>query len=110
MPFPLTGIHYYNQSAVKYAGATAGLNQILLQKYLAFFQNSGWEAYFNYRRTGVPAFAQDGPGTGNSGRIPKRFQYPPSESSTNGDNLKTALDRQFPGGKDDINESMWIIK
>ena len=102
--------NYYNQSQVKYAGASSGLNQILLQKYLAFFQNSGWEAYFNYRRTGVPAFAQGGPGTGNSGRIPKRFQYPPSESSTNGDNLNAALGRQFPGGKDDINEAMWIIK
>ena len=101
---------YYNQAAVKYAGSTSGLNQILLQKYLAFFQNSGWEAFFNYRRTGIPSFAQGGPGTGNSGRIPKRFQYPPSESSTNGENLKAALSRQFAGGKDDINNEIWVIK
>lgn len=48
---------YFKQPAVKYQGNTeAGLNQIIVQKYLAFFQNSGWEAYFNWRRTGVPEF------------------------------------------------------
>jgi Starch-binding associating with outer membrane len=101
---------YYNQASVKYSGNNAdGLKQILVQKYLAFFQNSGWEAYFNFRRTGVPVFADNGPGTGNSGRIPKRYQYPPSERSTNGENLNDALQRQF-GGNDDINEVMWVIK
>jgi hypothetical protein len=59
---------YYNQSAVKYNGS---LNQILLQKYLAFFQNSGWEGYFNFRRTALPAFSENGPGTANGGKIPK---------------------------------------
>jgi hypothetical protein len=100
---------YYQQAAVKYAGAgEAGLKQILLQKYLAFFQNSGWEAYFNYRRTGVPMFLT-GTGTGNSGRIPKRFQYPASEQVYNTENWKEAVDRQF-GGTDDINGEMWLIK
>jgi hypothetical protein len=100
---------YYSQPAVKYVGGTTGLNQILTQKYLAFFQNSGWEAYFNYRRTGVPQFAHGGPGTGNSGVIPRRFQYPVAETTTNSANLKEALDRQF-GGKDDINADMWVLK
>ncbi|MBC7746189.1 MAG: SusD/RagB family nutrient-binding outer membrane lipoprotein, partial [Flavobacterium sp.] len=63
---------YYNQASVKYTGDNeTGLNQILKQKYLAFFQNSGWEAYYNWRRTGVPSFLT-GPGTGNSQRIAKR--------------------------------------
>ena len=101
---------YYNQPAVKYAGNTAaGLEQILKQKYLAFFQHSGFEGYYNYRRTGVPAFAQGGPGTGNSGKIPKRFQYPATERTTNGVNLTEALQRQF-NGSDDINAQMWLIK
>ncbi|MBL7726051.1 MAG: SusD/RagB family nutrient-binding outer membrane lipoprotein [Dinghuibacter sp.] len=101
---------YYAQPAVQYAGNNAnGLNQVLTQKYLAFFQNSGWEAYFNYRRTGVPAFAQGGAGTGNSGQIPKRFQYPVSEQSTNSAHLSAALQRQF-GGADNINAEMWVIK
>lgn len=46
------------------------LQQVLLQKYLAFFQNSDWEAYYNWRRTGIPAF-HTGPGTGPNGVIPK---------------------------------------
>lgn len=101
---------YYNQPSVKYTGNNStGLNQILIQKYLAFFQNSGLEAYYNYRRTGVPGFAQGGPGTGNSGKIPKRFQYPGTERTTNAANLTDALQRQF-GGNDDVNAEMWILK
>jgi Starch-binding associating with outer membrane len=100
---------YYAQTGVKYEIGNAGLEKILTQKYLAFFQNSGWEAYFNSRRTGVPAFSQSGPGTGNSGKIPRRFQYPSSELTTNTENLNEALSRQF-GGKDDINLDMWVIK
>jgi hypothetical protein len=101
---------YYNQPTVKYAGNNAtGLEQILKQKYLAFFQNSGFEAYYNYRRTGIPSFAQGGSGTGNSGKIPRRFQYPGTERTTNGVNLTEALQRQF-SGNDDINAEMWIIK
>jgi hypothetical protein len=101
---------YYAQPPVQYSGNNAtGLNQILTQKYLAFFQNSGWEAFFNYRRTGVPQFSAGGPGTGNSGLIPKRFQYPGSERTTNNQNLTEALERQF-GGDDDINAAMWVIQ
>ena len=100
---------YYNQGAVKYAGNNAtGLNQILMQKYFAFFQNSGWEAYFNQRRTGVPVFLT-GTGTGNSGRIPNRFQYPASEQTTNSMNWRQAVQSQF-GNNDDINAQMWMIK
>lgn len=102
--------NYYQQAAVKYAGNNAtGLQQVLLQKYLAFFQNSGWEAYYNWRRTGVPAF-NIGTGTGNSSRIPKRFQYPTSERTTNGDNWGKAVKNQFGGTTDDINGDMWLIK
>ncbi len=101
--------NYYNQSAVKYAGnSTTGLNQILTQKYLAFARNSGFEAYYQYRRTGVPTFLT-GPGTGNSTRIPKRFQYPTVERTTNDANLQTALGSQY-GGTDDINQAPWIVK
>ncbi len=107
IPFDFEG-SYYPQASVKYAGGETGLAQILLQKYLAFFQNSGWEAYFNYRRTGVPTF-MTGTGTGNSGRVPKRFQYPASEQTNNATNWKAAVDAQF-GGTDDINGDMWLVK
>jgi hypothetical protein len=99
---------YYNQTKVVYETGTAGLNKILLQKYLSFFQNSGWEAYYNYRRTGVPAFST-GVGVGNNGSIPKRWTYPSNEQQRNAANWKAAADRQF-GGSDNINGEMWLIK
>jgi len=100
---------YYAQVNVKYDGNTAaGLTQILQQRYLALYSHSGLESYFTYRRTGVPLFGT-GPGTGNSGRIAKRFQYMSSELSTNTTNYNAALSSQY-GGNDDINGVMWILK
>lgn len=103
---------YLAQASVKYAGNNAaGLTQILSQKYIAFFQNSGYEAYYNWRRTGIPSFLI-GAGTGNGTKIPLRFRYPQSEQSTNIDNLKEALTRQFGVGieGENINAAMWLIK
>jgi hypothetical protein len=100
---------YLTQTNVKYAGNNVtGLTQILNQKYISFFQNSGYEAYFNWRRTGVPTFLV-GAGTANGTKIPLRFLYPSSELSTNKENLMESVNRQF-GGKDDINMPVWIIK
>jgi hypothetical protein len=101
--------NYYNQPAVKYNGNNeTGLTQVLQQKYLALFRHSGLEAYYQYRRTGVPAFGT-GPGTGNSARIAWRFQYSQIERTANTDNYNNAIQRQY-GGNDDINGVMWILK
>jgi len=101
---------YYAQTTVKYKGNNSdGLTQILTQKYLGFFQNSGWEAYYNNRRTGIPTFLT-GPGTANSGRIAKRWQYPSSERTINVDNYNAALQSQYGSATDDINSEMWVIK
>jgi len=101
---------YYAQTSVKLSStAASALTQILTQKYLAFFQNSGWEAYNNFRRTGVPTFLT-GPGTANSGRIAKRWQYPSSERTTNATNYNATLMSQFGAATDDINSEMWIVK
>lgn len=100
---------YYGQDLVKYDGNTAkGLVQILQQKYLALFRQSGLEAYYQNRRTGVPVFTT-GPGTGNSGRIALRFQYPDSEKTANATNYQAALQSQY-SGNDDINGVMWLLK
>jgi hypothetical protein len=99
---------YYNQPLVKYTNDDAGLTRILQQKYLALFRHSGVESYFTYLRTGVPAFTT-GPGTGNSGRIAKRFKYPSAERTANAKNYQAALNAQF-GGNDDINGVMWVLK
>jgi hypothetical protein len=100
---------YYTKSAVGYAGNNAaGLTQILQQKYLALFRHSGLESYYTYRRTGVPTFTT-GPGTGNSGRIAMRYQYPKSELTSNLTNYSAALKSQYTGN-DDINGLMWILQ
>lgn len=92
-----------------YAGNnTTGLTQILEQKYVAFFQNSGRQAYYNYRRTGIPKF-DIGASNGNNNLIPTRWAYPTAEYTVNGDNLKVALQRQF-GGADNQNGVTWATK
>lgn len=106
---PVSFDDYYAQPTVRYAGGATGLTQILQQKYLALFRHAGLQAYYNYRRTGVPAFSTGGAGTGNSGRIALRFRYPVSERSANTANYQAALDRQF-GGNDDINGVMYLLK
>lgn len=103
---------YLAQPLVKYAGNTAGgLNQILTQKYLAFFQNSGMEAWYNQRRTSVPTFLT-GVGTGNSGRIPKRWLYPNNERVYNAENYKAAVSGQFGADatSETVNALIWLLK
>jgi hypothetical protein len=88
------------------------LNQILTQKYVAFWQNSGWEAFYNWRRTGVPTLGQGGSGIGtsnNNNLIPIRWQYPTDEQVENTANYTKAITSQY-GGTDDITQPMWLIK
>lgn len=101
---------YLAQPMVVYAGNNAtGLQQILEQKYLAFFQQSGQEAYFNFRRTGIPAF-RTGPGTGNNGVIPMRWLYPQAERTNNPENYAQAIATQFGSAGDNLNTDIWINK
>jgi hypothetical protein len=96
---------------VVYAGNNAtGLTQILQQKYVAFWQNSGWEAYYQWRRTGVPAFHSGGPGIETNGnQIPIRWQYPNDEAEENTANWQSAVTSQF-SGTDNIFATMWLTK
>jgi len=106
-PFTFSFSNYYAQPAVKYSSGNA-VNQIVLQKYIACFQNSGYEAYYNWRRTGVPAF-QGGSGVGNNGIVPIRWAYPVTEQSQNKVNYNAALSAQgFTA--DDLNQKMWLLK
>ncbi|MBC7507303.1 MAG: SusD/RagB family nutrient-binding outer membrane lipoprotein, partial [Ferruginibacter sp.] len=108
VPFSFTA--YLNQPAVLLSGTSAtALNQILTQKYLAYARNSGLQGYYQWRRTGVPTFST-GDGTGNGGTIPKRFQYPNNEQTVNASNVKAAIQSQYGGAGDDINQLMWLIK
>jgi hypothetical protein len=65
---------------------TAGneLNEILMQKYIAFYQFEAIESYNDYRRTGVPAMKN--PNNATVGFV-NRFPYALSETSSNSANV-----------------------
>lgn len=98
---------YLKEVLVKY-DASKGLEMIQIQKYLSFFMNSGWEPFYEQRRTGVPVF-RVGPGTLNGGKVPKRWLYPLEEFQYNKENVEAAVARQYPEG-DNTNAAMWSIK
>ncbi len=99
-----------NPNVVLSADPATQLTQILTQKYVALWQNSGWEAFYNWRRTGVPAFTQGGAGIGTpTNTIPIRWQYPTDEQVENTANWQKAITSQY-GGTDDITQPMWLIK
>ncbi|WP_162842547.1 SusD/RagB family nutrient-binding outer membrane lipoprotein [Mucilaginibacter pineti] len=106
---------FLSNIAYNTTNSAAALTQILSQKYVATFNNSGWEAFYNYRRTGIPAFptgpSNTGYGTvsGQIGIIPRRFLYPLDEINANNDNYKTSIGTQF-GGTDDVTKDTWLTK
>ncbi|HEX4849855.1 MAG TPA: SusD/RagB family nutrient-binding outer membrane lipoprotein, partial [Puia sp.] len=100
---------YYAQPSVMLSPTQAtAINQIVLQKYIVCFENSGYEGYYNARRTGVPQF-QGGSGVGNNGVVPVRWAYPVTEQVQNKTNWTAALsDQSF--SQDDLNQAMWLLK
>jgi hypothetical protein len=105
---------------VAYAGDNAnGLAQIFTQRYVAMFNNSGWEAYYEWRRSvsttypnGIPTWSQGIPGsigTAN-GLIPRRWQYPSSEATSNTANYNAALVSQFGSAVDLVSNDTWLTK
>ena len=108
-PFTFNFASYYTQPAVQLSSTQAtAISQIVLQKYIAMFETSGYEPYYNWRRTGVPAF-QGGSGVGNNGVVPIRWAYPVSEQTQNAANWKAALTNQGFSA-DDLNQKIWLLK
>ncbi len=98
---------YFGQPGVAYVGTQSEkLYKIALQKWIALFFN-GLEAWFDWRRTGMPAIVP-GAGNLNNGKVPLRFPYPLSEQSLNAESRSEAVSRQ--GGTDDINTKMWLLQ
>jgi Starch-binding associating with outer membrane len=98
---------YLTQTAVAYTGTTAEkLAKIALQKWVALYFN-GLEAWFDWRRTGMPAIVP-GASNLNNNLVPVRFIYPLIEQSLNGPNRQSAVTAQ--GGTDDINTKMWLVQ
>ncbi|MBN9384717.1 MAG: SusD/RagB family nutrient-binding outer membrane lipoprotein [Chitinophagaceae bacterium] len=85
------------------------IKQIITQKYISMFMNTGGQPFFEQRRTGFPTFETAGAGILNGGKIPKRWMYPSDEYTNNATNVQNAVKAQYPGG-DDINGTMWLIQ
>lgn len=97
---------YHTQAAVEYTGTTEErLAKIALQKWIALYFN-GLEAWFDWRRTGMPAIVP-GPANLNNNKVPVRYIYPLSEQSLNGTNREAAVQRQ---GADDLNTRPWVAQ
>lgn len=89
--------------------AGSEIKQIITQKYVSMFMNTGWQPFYEQRRTGFPTFDVGGSGILNDGMIPKRWMYPNDEFTNNRLNVESAVKSQYPGG-DDINGVMWILQ
>jgi hypothetical protein len=86
--------------------AGSGIEMINTQKYFTYFLSSGWEPFYNQRRTGFPEFSTT---DFNGGQIPVRWMYPQSELNLNTNNVDAAIQSQF-AGDDNINGQMWLVK
>ncbi len=92
---------YLSQPGVAYDGK---LETIITQKWLASFL-VGYEAWYDFRRTGLPSLIIPGPDNVNEDVVPVRFMYPDVEQSLNADNYQAAVAAM--GGDDNINVKGW---
>ena len=96
-----------------YITGNAGLQRLLEQKYIAFAENSDQEAFFNYRRTGVPTFmfgVENGIDPNLGEKYPVRWSYPGIEFTGNYENYAAALISQFGSENNDIEQVIWLLK
>lgn len=103
LPVP---VNYLDRQETTYSGTQQEkLWKIGFQKWISlYFQ--GLEAWFDWRRTGIPAL-KPGPSNQNNDLIPVRFRYPIIEQSLNSNSYNEAVQRQ---GDDDLNTKMWHLK
>jgi hypothetical protein len=83
---------YIAQPGIAYTPGPAGLGQIALQKWIAFYTD-GVEAWSEWRRTCVPVTVIPGPDAVIN-TVPRRYQYSTREHSVNSANLDAAVARQ----------------
>ncbi|MEL6252241.1 MAG: SusD/RagB family nutrient-binding outer membrane lipoprotein [Bacteroidota bacterium] len=83
---------------------TNELERIATQKWLSLFM-VGNEAWFDYRRTGLPVLSP-GPNAVLN-QLPVRIQYPGSEQVLNGGSYQAAVSSQ---GADENTTMMWLLQ
>jgi hypothetical protein len=94
---------YLSQSGVAYTGSREEkLAKIAQQKWLSLFM-VGLEAWFDYRRTGLPALTP-GPNAALN-QLPVRIQYPDDEQVLNAANYQAVISAQ---GADEITTETWL--
>ncbi|MCD2424668.1 SusD/RagB family nutrient-binding outer membrane lipoprotein [Niabella pedocola] len=105
--------NYPTTAAVALTGNSENqIKQIITQKYLAgFLQGCDYNAWYENRRTGYPAFVLNSATNRNlpATQFPVRWLYPQSELDVNADNVAAAIQSQY-GGSDDANQVMWLLK
>jgi hypothetical protein len=96
---------YLSQSGVAYTGTREEkLAKIAQQKWLSLFM-VGLEAWFDYRRTGLPVLT---PGPNASlDQLPVRIQYPDDEQVLNAINYQVVISAQ---GADEITTETWLTQ
>lgn len=101
---------YLAQPSISLQPSTA-IQQIITQKYISMYMNTGWLPFYEYQRTGFPKFEVTGSGIINQvngvNAVPKRWMYPVDEYTNNAINVENAVKSQYPGG-DNINGVMWL--
>lgn len=93
-------------------GLETQLEQIISQRYLSTFMlHAPYDAFFENRRTGYPAFPLNPKSNLNvpADKFPVRWIYPQKELDYNTENVNNAIKSQF-SGNDDYNQAMWILK
>lgn len=101
--------NYLTQPGVAFntaATADQQLQQIILQKYYAYFFVD-YQAWFEKRRTGYPVLAR-GTGVPSENLFPWRIPYPTYLQSLNPEKYTAAVAAM--GGKDDSNTKVWWDK
>ena len=102
--------NYIVGTDVAYNGS---FEQIILQKWIASWTAAA-EAWFDYRRTGLPAFSAGKEVKRDA--IPVRFYYSVDEIDLNPQNAQTAIDNleetafSSPDGKNSAWSKMWVLQ
>ena len=95
--------NYLKQSSVAY-DAASWAERIGWQKWIAYY-GQGPDAYADWRRLGYPKL-QPGPNSAlGTGEYPRRFFYPSTEQSLNGNNYSKAVSHQ---GADELTTRLWF--
>jgi hypothetical protein len=92
--FDAAAINTYASTTLVYPASSAARLQAINEQYYYATLLDEYEAHANWRRSGYPVLAPATASGYSNGVIPRRFQYPSSESAMNGANLSAAITKQ----------------